>query len=469
MFVNELFENSGDMFAMPWRTKVASLLVKLLESPARQRSVEIEPNDIDDIRSLIEALQRNNINRAKELWDRFSYNELDNALYLYIHRLRPEIDLFELLGDEDDINEDDEDTDMFAPAKGNKYDAANVCRQFSRSLRRQAELEHGHVEQDLLDYRIAAADFVDEIADTFEKNGLYAGADVFRKFAQAENGTYEYIASDLYHDLKTEKVDIEKLNLNEEDDEMFASPFRVERDVMMWQRTASRIAGTRGMHSRKFGNDIVFWVQEKDGPVTGVYYSPQPASDDTNIGTWNKRFRGDLEQYMAQDPHNPFKQLREEDDDDMFSAEPRYYQKLGISIENYGEGYLEMGRDVQYSQDEAVHEYAGDLIRNGKAMLRAGESFKRGMQQGLADWVLVDREVREDYYTYCREVENWDPEKIIDDFVGLREDAAGVGVVKNSKDPRYVMATMGDQNDVTAETLPKMMKAYSLVGKKAKK
>lgn len=54
----------------------------------------------------------------------------------------------------------------------------------------------------------------------------------------------------------------------------------------------------------------------------------------------------------------------------------------------------------------------------------------------------------------------------------VAEDAAGVGVVKNSKDPRYVMATMGDQNDVTAATLPKMMKAYSLTGRtppKAKK
>ena len=47
----------------------------------------------------------------------------------------------------------------------------------------------------------------------------------------------------------------------------------------------------------------------------------------------------------------------------------------------------------------------------------------------------------------------------------LGEDAAGVGVVSNSKDPRYVMATMGDQNDVDASTLPKMMKAYGLTRK----
>lgn len=44
----------------------------------------------------------------------------------------------------------------------------------------------------------------------------------------------------------------------------------------------------------------------------------------------------------------------------------------------------------------------------------------------------------------------------------VNEEAAGVGVVKNSNDPRYVMATMGDDNDVTAATLPKMMAGYHL-------
>lgn len=44
----------------------------------------------------------------------------------------------------------------------------------------------------------------------------------------------------------------------------------------------------------------------------------------------------------------------------------------------------------------------------------------------------------------------------------VNEEAAGVGVVKNSKDPRYVMATMGDDNDITASTLPKMMAGYHL-------
>ena len=50
----------------------------------------------------------------------------------------------------------------------------------------------------------------------------------------------------------------------------------------------------------------------------------------------------------------------------------------------------------------------------------------------------------------------------------VSEDAAGVGVVKNGNDPRYSMATMGDDNDVTAATLPKMMAGFHL-NKKYKK
>jgi len=48
----------------------------------------------------------------------------------------------------------------------------------------------------------------------------------------------------------------------------------------------------------------------------------------------------------------------------------------------------------------------------------------------------------------------------------LKEEAAGVGVVKDGNDPRYVMATTGDQNDVDGNTLKNMMKAYHLFKKK---
>jgi hypothetical protein len=49
----------------------------------------------------------------------------------------------------------------------------------------------------------------------------------------------------------------------------------------------------------------------------------------------------------------------------------------------------------------------------------------------------------------------------------VKEDAAGVGVVRGGKDLRYMTATMGDQNDVNSKTLGKMMRAYNLVGVKA--
>ena len=44
-------------------------------------------------------------------------------------------------------------------------------------------------------------------------------------------------------------------------------------------------------------------------------------------------------------------------------------------------------------------------------------------------------------------------------------EAGGVGVVKGGNDPRYSMATAGDQNDVNGETLGKEMKAFGLTGR----
>jgi hypothetical protein len=44
----------------------------------------------------------------------------------------------------------------------------------------------------------------------------------------------------------------------------------------------------------------------------------------------------------------------------------------------------------------------------------------------------------------------------------VKEEAAGVGVVKGGKDPRYVMATTGDQNAVTGQTPMKNLRAFGL-------
>jgi len=52
---------------------------------------------------------------------------------------------------------------------------------------------------------------------------------------------------------------------------------------------------------------------------------------------------------------------------------------------------------------------------------------------------------------------------------GRVAEMGGVGVVRGGNDPRYVMATAGDQNDVTGDTLGKEMKALGLTGRKPTK
>ena len=111
-----------------------------------------------------------------------------------------------------------------------------------------------------------------------------------------------------------------------------------------------------------------------------------------------------------------------------------------------------------------------NLIRRAKAM----HPLAKTDDQALAMYVL-DKE-QKDVDSLDREEHDIEAEiaKIKADIAELKakqvnEDAAGVGVVKNSKDPRYVMATTGDQNDVNSKTLGNMMKAYNLVGKKSPK
>lgn len=60
-------------------------------------------------------------------------------------------------------------------------------------------------------------------------------------------------------------------------------------------------------------------------------------------------------------------------------------------------------------------------------------------------------------------------EKQFQQFVQFSQEineCGGVGVVKGGNDPRYMTATMGDQNDVNSETLSKSMQAYNLVSRK---
>jgi hypothetical protein len=193
-----------------------------------------------------------------------------------------------------------------------------------------------------------------------------------------------------------------KSAIKENDDDMFASASNISADAEQNIKLKTTVVDlpTQGLkdYYQVLANDLTPSRQE-------------------SFGTIKSLIANELVRRGEQVPQDTVTET-----DDMFSNEPRHFQRLGTSIENYGEGYLEMGRDVRYSQDEAVHEYAGDLIRNGKAMLAAGAAFQKGMQAGLVQWVLVDRDVREDYYNYCREVENWDAEALINEHVGLTEE-----------------------------------------------
>lgn len=91
-----------------------------------------------------------------------------------------------------------------------------------------------------------------------------------------------------------------------------------------------------------------------------------------------------------------------------------------------------------------------------------GEAFMKFVQRSLKHGLETDIDQQEKINSLTKEIEAI--KKAISDK-SLAEDAAGVGVVKNSKDPRYVMATMGDDNDVTAATLPKMMAGFHLTKK----
>jgi SAM-dependent methyltransferase len=95
--------------------------------------------------------------------------------------------------------------------------------------------------------------------------------------------------------------------------------------------------------------------------------------------------------------------------------------------------------DRTYNDKDHAHNSLAKLVSYGKA--KVAELYVNGEKV--------------EHFEIGKKYLDFEPKK-------LNEDAAGVGVVKNSKDPRYVMATMGDQNDVTAATLPKMMAGYHL-------
>ena len=150
------------------------------------------------------------------------------------------------------------------------------------------------------------------------------------------------------------------------------------------------------------------------------------------------------------------------------------------------EGVIAQADEWRVEQDEdGIHVHLIDGEGTIRATLTLQDwqelSGKQGVAEGLSDTQkkIEDTILKlEQRLKFAKTPEQWDNIKnrierlqagLNRSKQGVAEDAAGVGVVKNSKDPRYVMATMGDQNDVTAQTLPKEMQAYGLIGRKPPK
>jgi hypothetical protein len=128
-------------------------------------------------------------------------------------------------------------------------------------------------------------------------------------------------------------------------------------------------------------------------------------------------------------------------------------------MQMYGRDDPELGR-VLDKIPQSVTEDVVDTVKQG-----VGKAWNQvtGALGSLGKGVSAE-ELRKDYDKQQNNPKPEDP-KVTDSTPNAKvwkEEAAGVGVVKNSKDPRYSMATMGNDNDVTAATLPKMMKGYRL-------
>lgn len=100
-----------------------------------------------------------------------------------------------------------------------------------------------------------------------------------------------------------------------------------------------------------------------------------------------------------------------------------------------------------------------DFNVNGQPM-RSGTELRK--LYSTADQQQRQAIIKDLFGKYTREAEQIMDNKIPAAQQQVDEEAAGVGVVKGGRDPRYYTATMGDQNDVTAKTPAKNLRAFNL-------
>ena len=130
------------------------------------------------------------------------------------------------------------------------------------------------------------------------------------------------------------------------------------------------------------------------------------------------------------------------------------------------EGYFKTFKSIKECATADKHGYVIVAEERHKVINVAGQQIdvSHGTQTREA-WNLVrdDPKQRSEFLLQMYGRADAELGRVLDKIQrAVNEEAAGVGVVKNGNDPRYSMATMGDDNDVDASTLPKMMKGYRL-------
>ena len=105
------------------------------------------------------------------------------------------------------------------------------------------------------------------------------------------------------------------------------------------------------------------------------------------------------------------------------------------------------------SKDELVDIYITGMHKGNKIKKQVGKDIPNKLVNRFIDHVSKKFDILPSAFVYG-------PARKIS------EEAAGVGVVRDGNDPRYMMATVGDQNDVDGTTLNKMMQGFDLIGNK---
>lgn len=320
-----------------------------------------------------------------------------------------------------------------------------------------------------------------QLADSFRKGGVEAGKGMINALMKMPNYLWLYDLHDFMKDHRGINLhdlygDARRLEENEpNDDELFGnrptalSPKDIVDGLRGYvnelQEYASKWDERTSVYADYMAgilelNDLINTF-EQGGLRAGI-----PAFKELNL-EWNGEILVQLKNNYGVDltkvlTRNSVSENSEPSDDELFGDDYEVFddpsewtdyngvmrRKRDIMRRDFLKDYTAPNGDIAIYLRNDDNQVVGAFYAPHNSKKRIGTFIKYGGAKTIEDYMSND--------PHCP-------------FNKLSEDAAGVGVVKNSKDPRYVMATMGDQNDVTADTMPRQLRAYGLTGRKLPK